>query len=739
MIKKRILPLTTLIFLWIPIAAAQEYMMIPRIKGDVILDGLSTEPAWENIEPLPLIMHEPNFGSEPSEQTEIRIAYNEEYLYASARFYDPEPDLIQAPSKKRDELNLNNEWFGIVLDTFNDNENALAFFTTPAGLRLDMTVFDDAQGDFPINPSWNTFWEVKTVVNDQGWFAEMRIPFSSLRFQDDDGKVTMGLITWRWQARKNELDIFPAINPEWGFWSVFKASKAAEVVFEGIQSRNPLFIAPYALGGYGKSNDLNEDEDDYIEDEDFEHEVGLDIKYGLTTNLTLDVTLNTDFAQVEADDQQINLTRFSLFFPEKRIFFQERSSNFEFNMGGPNRLFYSRQIGIYDDRPVRIYGGARLVGRAGDYDLGILNMQTGPAEDFGSENFSVVRIRRQVINPNTYVGGIITSRLETGGGYNTAYGLDGLFRLFGDDYLVMNWAQTFQDGYENDPGTLDAAKIRVNWERRTIKGIGYHFDYSRAGEDYDPGMGFEMREDYTRFGYSVWHGWVPEGESILQNYDIFVDGEYVTRNSDRSVESTYIEPGLGFASTSGYYGEINMTQFYESLDEEFELTDEGDIVVPVGDYNFSGVEVIFGLPESTPAHVEIGSFYGSFFDGTRFRIGSDFRWSASNSLELSGSYLYNWVDFPDRDQRLEGHIARLRALYMPTIKFSASAFIQYNGIDDLFIGNVRLRYNPSEGRDLYLVYDEGIFTERENHFPIRPYTSNRTILLKYTHTLRYVR
>jgi len=411
-----------------------DQLVLPRINGPVTLDGLSDEPAWKGIEPFPVIMYMPNFGVEPSERTEILVAYDDDFLYVAGRLYDREPSKIQANSKERDSRDPSSEWFSIFIDSFNDKENALAFLTTPAGLRNDFTISNDAVGADPINRSWNTFWDVATVCNDEGWFAEMRIPFSSLRFQDRNGHVVMGIITWRYIARKAEWIVFPAIPPNWGFISFEKPSKAQEVIFEGIYSRKPLYVAPYVLGGLGHYSELNEEKTIYQRIENLEHEAGLDVKYGLTSNLTLDITLNTDFAQVEADDQQANLTRFSLFFPEKRLFFQERSSNFDFNFetSEPNRLFYSRRIGIHEGKLVRIYGGARLVGRVGPWDLGFLSMQTAQTEDLPSENFGVFRLRRRVFNPYSYIGVISTTRFGMDGTYNVAYGLDGIIRVFGD-------------------------------------------------------------------------------------------------------------------------------------------------------------------------------------------------------------------------------------------------------------------------------------------------------------------
>jgi len=724
--------LILLLFLMFGVSQSQNEHAISRLIGLIELDGLSDEAAWQEIKPLPLIMQEPNFGAEPTEKTELRIGYNDEYLYVSARCFDSEPSKIQSPSKKRDELSLTNDWFGIILDTFNDNENALAFFTTPSGLRLDMNVFDDAQGEFPINVNWNTFWDVKTVKTDQGWFVEMRIPFSSLRFQEKNGKVIMGLISWRWISRKYEVHIFPSIPSNWGFWSKFKSSLAQEIVFEGLESKKPLYIVPYLLGGYGQNYELNEDETAYDRDDDPETEIGLDLKYGLTSNLTLDLSLNTDFAQVEADNQQINLTRFSLFFPEKRLFFQERAANFEFNFGGPNQLFYSRRIGIYEKSRIPIYGGGRIVGRAGPWDVGILSMQTATRDSIQSENFSVLRLRRQTINPNTYIGCILTNRIDIDGKYNSAYGLDGIFRIFGDEYFTFKWAQTVETGGENDPVSFDPTRLRFNWERRTLKGLGYQINFSRAGKNYNPGLGFEQRENYSRYDGKLLYGWVPNKESKLLRHQIYMDGFIVQNNEDGSTESSQIGPEWDFTSKGGYNGSFEIKYFFENVTDTFSFSDDAEVLP--GAYTFYGITAQLSTPFTGLVNIESELNIGSFYDGQRFSLSFNPYWSATSYLILSGYYEYNRLIFSDRNQELGAHIARLRALLMLSTKVSISAFIQYNSARDIVVTNIRFRYNPREGNDLYLVYDEGLNTDRYREQPILPIRNNRTIILKYSYT-----
>jgi len=718
----------------IPFAFAQDRIVLKRVNGLVKLDGLSDEPAWKGIEPLHLIMRSPDFGNEPSERTEICIGYDDNYLYITGRLYDSQPSQIQSTATKRDDWKTSLDHIGVIIDTFNDNENAMIFVATPSGLRIDATTKNDALGA-PItnlNLSWNTFWDVEAVMNDDGWFFEMRIPFSSLRFQSTDGRVVMGLTVYRWIPHKFEMAIFPAIELKHGFWGFIKPSQTHEIVIEGIASRRPLYVAPYILGGFGQTFDLNDDETAYIREDDPDFELGLDVKYGLTNNLTLDVTLNTDFAQVEADDQQINLTRFSLFFPEKRLFFQERASNFDFNFDESNRLFHSRRIGIYDEKPVRIYGGGRIVGRAGPWDLGFLNMQTAPKEDLSSENFTVLSLRRQVINPSTYIGGIITNSMDWNGGYNTAYGLFGIFNLKGEDYLTLRWAQTFEDGADNNPVSLQNSRLYAIWERRSIEGFAYNMSYSRAGEAYNPEMGYERRDDYTRFNSRLLYGWLLGEHSAMQGHDVFTEGFLFLRNHDNSIESAEFGPGWEFRMKSGFNGRFAAKLYYEDLLEPFELWD--DIEVPTGQYTFYGLESSITTSEGRLYSITTSLQTGTFYDGWRVTLGLTPRWNVSPHLEVSGFYQFNKLMFGKRDQSLLGHVGRLKALVMLNVELSIATFLQYSSIIDRVIANIRFRYNPREGNDFYLVYDEGLNTDRYQEIPIHPVTSNRAVMLKYTYT-----
>ena len=721
-----------------PSQADTSSLVIRRLSAPVTLDGPSDEEAWRDIPPLPMVMMVPNFGGPPSERTEVRLGYDENFLFVSGRLYMSDVSKIRCPSKKRDYFEANTDWFGILLDTFNDNENALAFWTTPTGLRWDGAVYGDAVQTrpdmIPINVSWNAFWDVAVIQTDAGWFVEMRIPFSSLRFQDRDGRVVMGLTAFRYIACTSELATSPAIEPKWGQWGPWKPSRARDIVLENVRARRPLYIVPYFLGGAGHTTELNDEETAYITDRSPKIEGGLDVKYGLTSNLTADLTLNTDFAQVEADDEVVNLTRFSLFFPEKRLFFQERSSAFSFPMGGQTNLFYSRRIGLYEERTVRLYGGARVVGRLGRWDLGFLDMQTAPLpeEDLASENFGVLRMRRQVINPNSYVGGIVTSRLGTDGSYNTAYGLDGIFRVSEADYLSLAWAQTFMNGRTNEPLSLAPARSYLSWERRTTKGFGIRLATAHTGKDFDPGIGFLERENITSLRADLLYGWIPGEKSRLQSHYVTANGYVVLRNEDNALESAQWGPGWTFSSKSGWLGTLSLNIYRERVWEEFSF-EEGADVIP-GNYTFYGLESLVNTPGGGKLSAYFVADAGSFYDGHRLSLAARPIWGISSDLSLTAYYQFNWIDFSKHGQELAMHIARLQALATLSTKFSASAFVQYNSAAHVVIMNARIRYNPREGNDIYLVYNDTLNGDRFREVPHLPVSSGRAVMLKLSYT-----
>ena len=277
------------------------------VKAELNFDGQLNEDFWKEMPLFSTNQHTPINQAAPTESEKIYLTYDDDFLYLAAEIQGSD---IQATSKKRDEFSLTQDWIGLLIDSYYDKENALGFYTTPSALRSDFTIFEDAVGDYPVNNDWNTYWDVKTEVHEAYWTLEMRIPFSSLQFQEEDGIITMGIIIWRFIAAHNETCTWPLIANAWGDWSSFKPSQAAKVTLKAVKSKKPIYITPYVLGGLSRS----------VEDPaatistNSQLNAGVDIKYSVSNNFTLDLSLNTDFAQVEADDAQINFNRFNLFF-----------------------------------------------------------------------------------------------------------------------------------------------------------------------------------------------------------------------------------------------------------------------------------------------------------------------------------------------------------------------------------------------------------------------------------------
>ena len=629
------------------VAISGDVLLIERLSKPILFDGIIDDSAWDEIRPLPLTMYAPRHEGDLTELTEIRVAYDDNFIYIAGSFYDSSPLDIRSNSLERDRLR-GDDTFEFILDTFNDNENALSFIINPAGTRMDLAIFNDANfsGDEPFNRSWNTYWEVETFRDDKGWYAEIKIPFSSLRFQELEGKIKMGMIASRFIARKNERQVFQNIDPK---FSYKKPSAAQDIMLTGVKSSQPVYITPYLLGGNNDYIELNDAETKYNSFGDPSREFGLDIKYSPTSNLTIDLTLNTDFAQVEVDDEQINLSRFSLFFPEKRLFFQDRASVFNVNTGQQSNLFYSRKIGINDDGPIRIYGGARAVGKLGQWDMGFINMQTASTSISPAENLGVVRLRRNVINDRSYVGGILTSRLGNDGSYNIAYGIDGDINISGNDYLAFSLSQSVEDSIVNNElfTPLNSMKARIFITRKVSAGPGYWFILTRSGENYNPGLGFDPRVGSTIAGHWISYDYRPEKTERLRLMSVFIGGQTVFRNSDENLESFKLGPGTFIQTRSGWSFFTRAVYNHENLNESFELDDDAEVLI--GNYDFTNISAQLSSPEGSLFRTELSSRIGGFYDGTIYSFNVSPTWSVSPHLELGGDYQVNRINFEDRN------------------------------------------------------------------------------------------
>lgn len=713
---------------------------LPRLAGPVTLDGVPDEAAWAEVPPLALTMYEPEFRGATDRLVAVRVAHDDEALWVAARFHHDDPEEIRAFSLTRDQWK-GDDSFGVLLDTFNDNENAVRFVGLPLGTRMDMSISGDGReelgGGGPSGISWNTHWDLRTHVGPDGWSGEMRIPFSSLRFRTaDDGSVVMGMMAYAYEPGEETRWTFPAI-PRSALYT--QVSAWQDVRLTGIEARNPVYVTPYALADRARSPVLDPGGNAFVQRTDQDWEIGGDVKLNPTPNLTLDLTLNTDFAAVEADQQQVNLTRFSLFFDEKRPFFQERAGIFAFGTGTDRgTLFYSRRIGLSAEGvPTPILGGARLVGRLGSWDLGLIAMQTDDVDALPSESFGVLRARRSVLNANSYVGGMLTSRIASGGGHSVTWGLDGQLRLFGDEYVTLKWLQTTQAGTaERDaaPDGPDAGRLVVDWTRRRFEGLSYQNVFVWSGPGYDPAVGFEERSDFVR-GQSDWsYQWFPGLESPWRRIWLGVESNVWIRNADDEVDTGEVRPFLTLETNDGLSLTGDTRTRYEDVPAAFELSD--DAVIPEGSYRATEASVRFGAPRGWAFRPNLGLTAGQFFDGRRVAIDPSFDWPVNAHLQLSGGWEWNRIRFDDRAQAFDAHLLRLNARAALDTHLSLDVFTQYNSLADHMATNARLRYNFSEGRDLWLVWNEGLNLERDRLVgPRLPASSGRTLAMKYTHTL----
>ena len=716
--------------------SADSPITIPRLSGEIELDGVVDEAAWDEVAPLAMTMYSPNFGAPLTEQTEVRIAHDDRYLYVSGRMWDSDPDGIRTGTLYRDQYS-GDDILSIVIDSYNDYETAVWFTANPSGVRQDRTMSNDAEftSGMPMNWEWNSHWDVATTQTAEGWFAEFRIPFSTLGFQVTGGEVTMGLIAYRVIARKNERQTFPAIDPGWGRLGFAKPSRAQRVVLRDVRQSAPVYMTPFSVAGLRQNPVLAEPPDvpraEWRTERDPTAEAGIDIKYSPTSNLALDLTVNTDFAQVEADDQQINLTRFALFFPEKRQFFQERASTFDFNTGGMfNRLFHSRRIGLHEGEIVRIYGGARAVGRWAGTDFGFLSMQIAPHHDLASENFGVVRLRQQVIDEFSSIGGMLTTRLGSAGRNNTAYGLDAVLRWLGNEYVVLQWAQTFDEA-AGQAGGAESGLARVRLERRLDDGFSYYAEGIRVGADYLPGLGFQLRKDFTYGGAQLRYRQLLDDGSLLARALQISTAQYF-RNADRTAESREVKPEIEFDFRDGSNLLLGALSSFESVRDPFPIS---DVVIPAGEYWFHEATAMLRLPRSDLFRGEFEASAGSFYDGSRLRLMVAPVWVVSKHLELETGYEVNRLDFADRGVAATVQLGRLRVKTALNPKVSMSTFGQYNSATDRTSLNVRFRYHFREGTDLWIVYNEGFYNERDAGLgPRRPLSSGRAVFVKYTHT-----
>ena len=717
--------------------AADDPPFTPQRQSDVQvrIDGALDEALWQETPPLTRwYQQQPNEGAEPSQATRMWLVYDATALYVAARLDEQAAEAITARTLERDSYDLeagDQDAVALILDTFNDDRSAVGFIVTPAGVRTDVEIAQDGSRQ---NANWNAFWDAATQQDAAGWTVEMRIPFSSLRFTLGAGDTAeMGLILWRHLARHAEYDVYPAIPNNWS-GSAYKPSQAASVRFQGIQASNPFYIKPYALTGIERQETLNDAGTGYLADRSWRRDVGLDVKHNVTSDLILDLTLNTDFAQVEADDERINLSRFSLFFPEKRDFFQERANLFTYRLpGGPQRLFQSRRIGIVEGQPTPILGGARLTGRIGGWEVDMIEMQTAETTldtlNVPSENFGVLRLKRPVLDQGSYVGGMVTTRTAFNGDLNLVTAADADVHLGNDYFMGAQAAQSTTPDAARSSSLLGS----LLFQRRIQRGWAFGSSFRHTGSDFDPGVGFLQRAGINRWGHRTQYTWFPGTTHPVQNHNLAHRFEFIWNSTFDRLETSTTSLTWDFLFRSSAVAQVQTEFVYEQLEDGFTVGNDAVAIGP-GAYRFVNGTATYTTRSGVPFRLEAEARGGGYFGGTQVGTTLAPSWTPSPHLSLQLDYVYNRIDVPQGD--FNGHIARFRVRTALNRALSASAFIQYNSSERLLTPNVRLRYHPREGSDLYIVFNEGRRTDLTS-FDGRPdplRIPQRTLLVKYTYT-----
>ena len=706
-----------------------------RLSEPIRLDGRLDEAVYQTVLPLTGFLQTlPDEGEPATEETEAWITFDEENVYVSARLWDsaPEKEWI-ANEMRRDSRQLrNNDTFSASFDTYYDRRNAMNFFTNLLGARADVQHINEGNA----NGDWNPVWDVRTGRFEGGWTVEMQIPFKSLRYRPGRSQI-WGVQLRRAIRRKNEwahLTLIPqsAVRRGSGSTAIIRVSRHATLV--GLEAPEPsrnVEIKPYAISGLetdrvavpATSNEIHRD-------------AGLDVKYSVTQNLTADFTVNTDFAQVEADEQQVNLTRFELLFPEKREFFLEgrgiyqfASSGFFSSAGSENTptLFFSRRIGLESGELVPILAGGRLTGKMGSFDVGALSIQTGEKEGLGVEstNFTVLRLRRDVFRRSS-IGALFTGRSAStvADGSNQTFGLDARFSFFQDLSLTGYYAKTRTPGpSEDDRSYLGSFNFNGDlW--------GANLEHLRVGENFNPEVGFLRRRGSRETLASARFSPRPASIEAIRKLTFQASLDYLEDAEEGFVETRQGQGQFQIEFESSDVFDLWYTDSYELLEGDFRIS--SDVTVPPGRYAFQDVEVGFSLGlqrwYSGALAVRRGSFYGGDKTTVALRGG---RVSVSEHLSLEQTVSFNWVDLPQGSFRTDLAIARINYAFTP--RMFLGGLVQYNSGNDSFSTNLRLRWEYRSGSELFIVYTEARDTDVFDRFSE---LSNRGFTVKFNYLLR---
>ncbi len=682
-----------------------------RVPRPPTIDAVLDEPFWNEIEPVTDFRQRvPVDGAPSSELTELRVAFDENNLYFAVVLHDRDPAGIRRSILHREGRIDQDDNIRIGLDTYNDKRNAYIFEINPFGTQGDALITDESMTLADWN--WEGVYESQGRITDDGWVVEAAVPFTTIRFADVDAPE-MGILMERTIRRKNEMVYFPHIGQEFSRALTQVSQYATLTGLEDLRRGRHIEVKPFAITGRSTTGgrEASPAATETLND------LGLDLKYSVTPNLTLDATVNPDFAQVEADNVQINLTRFSLFFPEKREFFLERAGLFGFGDSEETQVFFSRRIGIAND----IAGGGRLTGQAGPVSVGVLSLYTDDATGLdgrvvsGGLN-SVVRLRTDPF-PRTTIGGILTS-LDTDDGANRVVGGDMQVR-FGGSSFVQGWvarssgdmgaSRSGSAGAPGASGASDAASgaIAASIEtdlRNSLMSAGAGFTRIPAG--FEPALGFVRRRDMRRVTGSV--AVFPRFEQSRWARQLIAAGnaEHIA-GLDGVKQSTFLLSHNMLTFQSGDRAMLNITRRSEVLLTPVRI--QARELAP-GSYTFSGAQVRFTTNTSRRFSAQGGFSRGGFWSGTGTEVAIGGMWKTGPYLTISADYTRNDISLPVDDGDFTTRLFGVTILAAVSRSLFANALVQYDDVSNVVQANVRIDWIHTPGSDLFVVFDTGYLT-----------------------------
>jgi len=693
-----------------------------RIHEKMTIDGRLEEPAWSQTIPTgDFLQWSPRHGDPSPEKTEVRFLYDDDNLYVAFTCFDSDMPHRMAKELKEDFSPQESDLVGVAIDSLHDYRSGYSFGVNVAGAKRDQQISNDSQ----FNQDWDAVWDAKVTRSDEGWIAEFIIPFKTLRFSDSPSQV-WGVNMNRRIMRRNEESMW-SLTPQ--RYRISRMSQAGTLIgLENIHQGRNLKVTPYGTTGFTQLRDARGSALRTLKTpgrlicteahKDCGYDGGVDMKYSLTPSLTLDGTYRTDFAQVEVDQQQVNLTRFNLFFPEKRDFFLENAGTFAFGQstgnvgttssGNANLLpFFSRRIGLSSTGlPIPIIGGARVSGQIDRYDVGFLAMKTDELGSTPSNNYAVGRIKRNLLR-NSWIGALVTSRDSSRPrDYNRVYGGDAHFqfmqKLEFDSYLLRSETP-------DKEGRNQAAKFQTAWrdEELTIAA-----EYTSVQANFNPEMGFVRRRVNTNYSGDFAYRPLLRKSDLIRNLNFSTTADYYEGSESGKIETRTHEATAGVQFENN--GSINLTvnQTFDRLADKFvirraitDIPGDKEVSIAPGDYKYLTYTLSANSGQSRKMSLSGNISTGEFWDGRRNSFGAGAGWNPDAHIGLELSYSRNRINLP-QDRAFTTNLVGTRVVYAFSPSAFLNAFIQYNSDTRQVSSNIRFDLIHHPLSHLYVVYND---------------------------------